>query len=346
MQHCPSEILHCIFSYACLDGGKTGASLALVSKHIQEVSEPYQLQSVAVCDLQAAQVFLRRLENTSPPGRMVRYLRFSNSGDEWGNLRASDHERPSPSSSEHSVLKVVSNIIPGMKRRRDQREAAYNHQADVRQMEETLRVFVKIVEYISLTLRALTIKITCPFPEHLSLQDLSSMNLQQSLTLPSLPYLVALTFRDHYGSPRNIFTYCDPAQIMNPTSLPRVKYLDLIGLRFTRDHRNIRTAVESLGSLTHLRFPGEWHGGLEMFDLHADREGKLLPAINHCYIQAESTPPPIWGCSTGAPPDERTADLFKLLPQGRLAFLVYKDADLDIEDIDDVQVRKRNMPRK
>lgn len=78
MDRLPSELLSIIFCLACTDGGTTGRSLALVSRSVREISEPYQLQSIAIHNAGDALTFIGRLENASSRGREVRELDFSN----------------------------------------------------------------------------------------------------------------------------------------------------------------------------------------------------------------------------------------------------------------------------
>ena len=48
MEHCPVELLHVIASYACTDGGRTGSSLSLVSRHIRTATSQARFQSVVL----------------------------------------------------------------------------------------------------------------------------------------------------------------------------------------------------------------------------------------------------------------------------------------------------------
>ena len=48
METCPIEIWHEIFAIACTDGGLTGRSLSLVSKHFHDISGPLKYQSIAI----------------------------------------------------------------------------------------------------------------------------------------------------------------------------------------------------------------------------------------------------------------------------------------------------------
>ncbi len=52
----PVELLTQIFTYACTDGGYTGCSLSLISKHIRAVSRPARFHSVSLTRASAEQV--------------------------------------------------------------------------------------------------------------------------------------------------------------------------------------------------------------------------------------------------------------------------------------------------
>lgn len=73
----PAEVWGRIFEFACVDGGTTGRSLALVSKYFYTISRLYRLQSVSVQGPEELQLFLRLLKQTPPHQRRVRSLFIS-----------------------------------------------------------------------------------------------------------------------------------------------------------------------------------------------------------------------------------------------------------------------------
>ena len=54
----PVELLESIFSYACIDGGPTGRSVSLASRHFREVVRPIRFQCIALSSLQHIKSFL------------------------------------------------------------------------------------------------------------------------------------------------------------------------------------------------------------------------------------------------------------------------------------------------
>ncbi|OBZ70278.1 hypothetical protein A0H81_09707 [Grifola frondosa] len=64
MAHCdvPLELWRNIFTLACTDGGFTGISLALVSKHFHAASLPVRLHSLALTSLRQVEGFLSFIE--------------------------------------------------------------------------------------------------------------------------------------------------------------------------------------------------------------------------------------------------------------------------------------------
>ena len=77
MERIPPEVWATIFRLACVDGGTTGCSLALVSSHIREVSAPYRLRSVSLHGPAKIQSFLTSLERTPTHLRCVRNIFIS-----------------------------------------------------------------------------------------------------------------------------------------------------------------------------------------------------------------------------------------------------------------------------
>jgi hypothetical protein len=70
----PPEIWHKIFKNACVDGGKTGCALFLVSHRIRDASSKTRLRSVSVVGLERLKSLLHVLENTPEDNRRVTFL--------------------------------------------------------------------------------------------------------------------------------------------------------------------------------------------------------------------------------------------------------------------------------
>jgi hypothetical protein len=70
----PPEIWHKVFKNACVDGGKTGCALSLVSRRIRDASSKTRLRSVSVVGLERLKSLLHVLENTPEDNRRVTFL--------------------------------------------------------------------------------------------------------------------------------------------------------------------------------------------------------------------------------------------------------------------------------
>jgi hypothetical protein len=83
MDRCPIDIWSIIFTFACTDGGVTGRSLSLTSRHVHELSKVVKLQSLAVTEAQQILGLARLLADTQPRYRRVRYLFIGDAGNKW-----------------------------------------------------------------------------------------------------------------------------------------------------------------------------------------------------------------------------------------------------------------------
>jgi hypothetical protein len=72
MDHFPAEIWGEIFTFACVDDGRTGRALSLVSQFIHETSKPYKLQYIAVIGEERLRAFADLLEQTPSHLRHVK----------------------------------------------------------------------------------------------------------------------------------------------------------------------------------------------------------------------------------------------------------------------------------
>ncbi|KZP25829.1 hypothetical protein FIBSPDRAFT_682436, partial [Athelia psychrophila] len=62
MERTPVEVWQKIFAFSCVDGGRTGCSLSLVSKTFHDGSQRYRYHSVALKGLPAALKFAQLLD--------------------------------------------------------------------------------------------------------------------------------------------------------------------------------------------------------------------------------------------------------------------------------------------
>ena len=77
MDRCPAEICSEIYAFACVDDGRTGRALSLVSKYIRESSKPYKLQSISVIGYNQLLAFADLVENTPLHLRQVKCIFLS-----------------------------------------------------------------------------------------------------------------------------------------------------------------------------------------------------------------------------------------------------------------------------
>jgi hypothetical protein len=70
----PVELWRDVFKYACVDGGRTGCALSLVSRRIRKLSAGIRLQSICVIDMDRIRSLLHILERLPEHERRVRYL--------------------------------------------------------------------------------------------------------------------------------------------------------------------------------------------------------------------------------------------------------------------------------
>ncbi|KAI0737295.1 hypothetical protein C8Q80DRAFT_1213470 [Daedaleopsis nitida] len=89
MDTLPTELLYLIFSFACTDGGYTGASLSAVCKRIRTTSLPYALHTVSLHDWSQIVAFSTLLDARAPDARCVHHLFMT---DRRGAYRTSESD--------------------------------------------------------------------------------------------------------------------------------------------------------------------------------------------------------------------------------------------------------------
>jgi hypothetical protein len=77
------DICNIIFTLACTDGGVTGRSLSLTSRHVHELSKAVKLQSLVVTEALQILGLARLLADTAPKYQRVRYLFIGDVSDQW-----------------------------------------------------------------------------------------------------------------------------------------------------------------------------------------------------------------------------------------------------------------------
>lgn len=169
MDRCPAEICIHIFSYACVDGGRTGRSLSLVSKYISEASKAVRLQSLVVCGHKLPP-FLEMLANLRSDVRRCQHLFISDVEEEVAErmrvANAKQKARVQAGSAEKDEEDVELETLASRFYTDEEEKSVYY-------------CISRILELNSSTLRTLTISI---------------MNLQRSILFPiSIPFLVYLS---------------------------------------------------------------------------------------------------------------------------------------------------------
>lgn len=252
--HCPLEICHEIFQYACTDGGKTGRSLALVSKYIRNASKPYRLQSIIIAGADNAKAFTRCLKLTPPSQLRITSLSVLTDDCAINLVSADDHAQestfiPSMPLPKRLAWKAMS-VIPFLhhdptisttiemamensKRLLDGREI--NRKRD-RELSETVS---RILPFCG--------------------QDLRSLTLESPSGRALPPELNELPHSDHFLSISSLtigsrYTSFRDLEHMFSKPRPSLQYLDLIGFEGYHPTLNIFRSVATLApSLKYLR---------------------------------------------------------------------------------------------
>lgn len=292
----PPELWELIFRAVCTDGGTTGRTLALVSKRMRYLSDPYQLQSIAIHNVDDATGFISRLEVSSARARSgVRHLYFSNTMMCTASLYAD--EQPSiRSSSSRTLIGSMMDFFSAERtifnderwwrlkemdtdERRTQlrsRRIAAQISWQINHIIPTLR---KVLNMVSSSLRSLTI-------------DLSSANYAAphscgNFVLPFLPLLRSFTIRDN-----SIFKLiAHNGSLIRPSSLPSLVYLDLVKLRFEMGWSNIvLNVIKEIGpTLRYVRVNQVGAMGLRTGAANLDIDGiskvKLPRSLRRVFVQ-------------------------------------------------------------
>ena len=288
----PSELWGPIFRAACTDGGTTGRSLALVSKRLRYLSEPYQLQSIAINNLDDAIGFISRLEASSALARSgVRSLYFSNSMMSTASLYE-DKRRPSQSSAKRNVIRSMIDFVSDewviikderwwkLKLDEEQRRTRVRRRRisqQIRwQIDHIVPAFYTILYMISPYLRSLTVDLTgrttIPYA-------------RGNFVLPALPVLTSFAIRDN-STFKSIIHSC--YLIRRPSALSSITYLDLVNLRHADGWSEMVTNVlKEIGpSLRYVRVNMDGHmTGDENIDANRILKVKLPGSLRIVFLQ-------------------------------------------------------------
>lgn len=214
------ELLSRIYELACTDDGKTGRSLALVSKYINETSQPYKLQSVNLFGARKICAFAKTLEEIEDGGmgRGIWHLRIELKGEEeqpypYGAIElynASSHSAHSPISRLRRKLprilrKITSSNSPTI----NLREARLQYELSITD------AFFRILTLAAPTLRSLHFT--------LSLTPHQSTNAG-CYHMPSFPFLRSLV-PDYNNHSWSLFD----DRLLPWSPIPSLQTLDLTG---------------------------------------------------------------------------------------------------------------------
>ena len=248
LDSCPPELCQRIFQFACTDDGTTGRALSLVSKYIHLSSKRFKLQSVTVRGADQATHFVLALQRTPDQYRRVSYLTIVN------DLTIHLFQAKSPfvrTTAKRLELGAHSYDMPCL-------------QTNRRQDETVFIASLQILHLTSATLQTLNIDFQSMWqliPKHLDTEP-------SAWRVHSMPVLRELTVR--YGEldegvemDWTLFLGFGGEGRGKMAMLPRLRYLDLAGLRIPLHSSHLYKQISKVApSLMHLRLPMRMAGRL------------------------------------------------------------------------------------
>lgn len=237
MERCPPEVCELIFAYACVDGGRTGRSLTLVSRSIYEASLPTKHHSIFIHNTRQASAFAEVLDRSPNHLRRVQHLFISND----------DAVLPVPPADPHSgtrISSVFSRLVDSDAKRRERETKIVQ---DARSLDvKFLRALLKIIRFAAQTLKTIAISFECHF---IAAADSLST---EAKNLPELPVLVELSI--NYRAPTDT-AFIVAMFSMAPPFLS-LTHLDLSGLNLLRYPQSIyNSIVKAAPMLEYLSLP-------------------------------------------------------------------------------------------
>jgi WD40 repeat protein len=278
MDHWPAEIWQRIFVLACIDGGRTGRSLSLVSKYIHDVSKPYKLQSIGVDNVDQAKSFIHLLYSIPIALRSVSHFTISDhrnrlSFDEY--IAGERSKRPVLGRISTAVSRITPKVMRSNKAEETERRCRRYWGANSERDVAILHALPIILAIISPTLERLDINFN---------SSTVPRNFLPS-SQPSLPLLTSLTLGCSFDG--FIGVILDDILSSNTISLPSLKYLDLS--RLMSHTVRIRSAPEVYAHvsvlaplLTHVRIPMEMAHNLVINGHHLN---KLPVTLERVFVQ-------------------------------------------------------------
>ncbi|KDQ49222.1 hypothetical protein JAAARDRAFT_63800 [Jaapia argillacea MUCL 33604] len=248
MDDFPAEILQHIFSFACLDGGRTGRTLSLVSRHIRAVSKSTKYQSIALEGIGSMERFLEHLAgmDSDPDPLFIRYLFLSRYDPPPINgpvTKPSVGRRIRKVFSPDSWLSSIASDLADPNWLRTH--------TDTHKFERIYDCTFRVIAGAAPTLQVLAIVI--PHPRQIPLQHIS---------FPALRDLTV--FSTEESRLQQSLAYHNPSPHPRPI-LPSLRRIHLSGLDYLR--QNMVEFIKATPSLTHTCFTG------------LDVDGTLKPVI-------------------------------------------------------------------
>jgi hypothetical protein len=187
----PAELWHKIFQHACVDGGRTGCALSLVSRRLHDLSASTRLQSVFIIGLERLKLLLHTLERLPEYECRVRFLFIATShAEEEAETRRLQMGR--------SRVRQPRHAAPLSSRLKDEKQ-----QEDG--MQEWQTIYPAVLALIAPHVEVLTIRIPQPlldsvFPANIRfpvLRDLTFGQMQETDQFPCMPVLHRLHIFGH-----------------------------------------------------------------------------------------------------------------------------------------------------
>jgi hypothetical protein len=186
----PAELWYKIFQHACVDGGRTGCALSLVSRRLHILSSNTRFQSVFVIGLERLKLLLHTLERLPEHECRVRFLFIATSHAEEAETRRLQMGRSRVRRPRHAAS--LSSRVKDKKQ-----------QEDV--MQEWRTVYLAVLALIAPHVEVLTIRIPRPllnsvFPANVHfpiLRDLTIGRVEENDQFPCMPLLRRLHVFDH-----------------------------------------------------------------------------------------------------------------------------------------------------
>ncbi|KZP05387.1 hypothetical protein FIBSPDRAFT_877597 [Athelia psychrophila] len=237
MHHIPLELWGKIFENACVDGGRTGASLALVSRGVHDASQHCRYYSVALRGLPSALKFAQLLGKHRIHEIQVYHLYvtytypYAYLDDSRSPIANKTHGIPS------IIFKIAQKVFKEMAAEKNVVQKALKQNPHLTAEGLMHATLFTILLAVAPTLTTLSLCINLTF---------------RKPAVPSLPFLTELTLRYAFG-----WRTCSIAQVLGTfTRLPSLRMLDLLGLAcYAKPEEIMVEAARVAPNMTHICLP-------------------------------------------------------------------------------------------